>query len=253
MQSILLAPTTAAVRTAIIPVGPVPVMVALYSADGAVDVNAACSVDVRLNGVWRQLQRPREGAVSLSRDNPIALLQGPAVYSINKPASVEAVGFLLQRADEPPEDMVHRGLYFGSSPIVSVPSNGQADVLVRCGVGVVTKARLGMVAETKQWLDVFPVTAIGTPGTAVNVNNFWVGHANVPLLQCSTEPTELTLGPRIVRFLLASGKQATVGSVLPVPFILPPGANILLRAVNAEAQIGDCALSLNFAELPTPL
>lgn len=253
MQTILLAATTAATRSPFFAVGHSPVSLAAFCPDASLDSDVPMYVDQWVNGTWQPL-RQAGALVSVSRDNPLVQLIGPAVYSVRKPVTGEAQGCTLIRGDELPEDMVHRGLYFGSSPILAVPGAGTADVLVRCGASVLTKARLAMQGTTEAMsLDVFPVTSFTTPGTEVAVNNFWVGNANVAALLCSINPTGVVTGPRITRFMMGAGKQQVVGSAVPMPFVLPAGAVLALRFVNGDANAGEAGLSLNFMELPIPL
>jgi hypothetical protein len=53
----------------------------------------------------------------------------------------------------------------------------------------------------------------------------------------------------MLRYMLASGTKAVVGSEAPAPFVIPPNSGVLVRCTNPVAQAASVSCDLTFTEV----
>lgn len=148
--------------------------------------------------------------------------------------------------------LVEQGRLFGCSTQITIAAGATGYILVRTPANVNPHVRLGFVSGGPGAVEGRASPTVTSDGTPATRNNFFVGHPNVPQMLVFNNPTISNEGVLITRYLLPSGSNNTVVGTgeQPVKFILPAGANFLLKFISAGAGPNEYGIEINWIEVP---
>lgn len=152
----------------------------------------------------------------------------------------------------PVPELVERGLFHGTSPIVTVDAAVNSFISVTTGTVKSVHAYISFQATSQFVVNAYISPTISVAGTALPIGNFNVGKPNVATVALALNPTVTNNGTKIADFLIPGGSTGTAiggAAVNATKVILPPNQVFLFELDNQGVGNQLIEVHFNFHEM----
>lgn len=152
----------------------------------------------------------------------------------------------------PIPELVERGLFHGTSPIVTVNAAINSYISVATGPVKSVHAYISFAATAQFVITAYISPTISVPGVALPIGNFNVAKPNVATVALALNPVITLNGTKIADFLVPGGSTGTAiggAAVNATKVILPPNQVFLFELDNQGVGDQLIEVAFNFHEM----